>query len=155
MAKNGSTPKPTPVETTMRSCAVPLTESERVERGNEMADCEVKIEALKAERSELARQVKTHEKRRNELGHALENGTEDRELLCRWEPDFPKNVFRLRRPDTNEEIDTRPMSAQDLNVDLFPPADEPLPPPPRIPTGRGRGRGGRRPTSTNPDTAAE
>lgn len=137
--KNGAG-KPAATETMKRLCSVKLSEGERVKRGDEMADAEVKIEALKAERSDLARQVKSLEKRRNELGHALENGTEERELLCVWEPDYPKNVFRLKRPDTGEEIDTRPMSAQDLNVDLFPTSDTVLPPPPRVPGKRGRPR---------------
>jgi hypothetical protein len=112
-----------------------------VARGDEMADCEVKIEQLKGERSELARQVKTHEKRRNELGHALDTGAEQRELLCAWQPDYAKNVFRLTRPDNAEVIDTRPMSAVDRNVDLFPPTNGAAatpPPPPRSPRKRGR-----------------
>lgn len=137
---------PTSIEKEKRLCAVQLTEAERVSRGDEMADCEVKIEQLKAEQSELARQVKTHAKRRNELGHSLDTGTEQRELLCAWEPDYPKNVFRLKRPDTGEEIDTRPMSAHDLNVDLFPTSDTVLPPPPRVPGKRGRPR-----KNTDPD----
>jgi hypothetical protein len=110
-----------------------------------MADCEVAVEALKASRSELARQVKTHEKRRNELGHALEAGVEDRDLVCTWHPDYKQNAFLLKRPDTGETIDTRPMSASDLNVELWPApaaaaptADAAAlpPPPPRSPRPR-------------------
>ena len=137
--KNGAGAKPV-AETMKRLCEVQLSETERVNRGDEMADCEVKIESLKAERSELARQVKSLEKRRNELGHALDTGAEERELLCTWEPDYNKNVFRLRRPDNGAEVDTRPMSAHDLNVDLFPAGDVKLPPPPRVPGKRGRPR---------------
>lgn len=135
--KNGS-PRAVAVEKERRLCAVKLTEPERVARGDEMADCEVAIEKLKGERSELARQVKTHEKRRNELGHALDTGAEQRELLCAWEPDYPKNVFRLTRPDTGEEIDTRPMTADDRTADMFPSTSEALPPPPRAAKKRGR-----------------
>lgn len=131
----------TTYETTMRTCTVELTEAERAVRGDEMAACEVKIEALKTERSVLARLSKTYEKRRNELGHALEAGTEERELLCSWVPDYAKNVFRLTRPDTQAVVDTRAMTVDDRTVDLF--ADdagvEPLPaPPPRSPRGRPR-----------------
>lgn len=126
-------------EVEVRAVPVPLTEAERVQRGDDMADCEVQIEALKAERSELARQVKTLEKRRNELGHALEAGTEERELRCTWEPDYPKNVFRLKRPDTGAEVDTRPMTADDRTADLFPEPTTPAPPP-RSPQKRGRPR---------------
>jgi hypothetical protein len=146
---NGTARRPTEVETTTRKCAVKLSEAERVNRGEEMADCEVKIEALKAERSELGRTVKNHERRRNELGHALDNGTEERDLLCTWVPDYSKNVFRLTRPDTKEVIDTRPMSAVDRNVDMFPDA---LPKPPRAPKPKSKATP---PTLTSvPDSAA-
>lgn len=135
------------VEKERRLCGVKLSEPERVARGDEMADCEVKIEQLKAEQSELARQVKTHARRRNELGHMLDTGIEQRELLCSWVPDYPHSVFNLTRPDNAEVIDTRPMSAQDLNVDLFPPTNggsvhdlhAAPPPPPRSPKPK-RGR---------------
>jgi len=141
------------VETTMRKCAVKLSEAERVNRGEEMADCEVKIEALKAERSELGRTVKNHERRRNELGHALDNGTEERELLCTWEPDYAKNVFNLRRPDTKAVIDTRPMSAVDRTADLFDDVDTKLPKPPRAPKPKNKPTSP--PTLTSiPDSAA-
>lgn len=154
--KNGgaATAKAIGIEKERRLCGVKLTEAEKVARGDEMADCEVAIEKLKAERSELARQVKTHEKRRNELGHALDTGEEQRELLCAWEPDYPKNVFRLKRPDNGAEVDTRPMSAVDRNVDLFPPTNGALPPPPRVPGRRGRPPKAASQTSTGPQSAA-
>lgn len=143
MAKAKSNGTARTVEKEKRVCRVQLTEAERVARGDEMADCEVAIEKLRAEQSELARQVKSHAKRRNELGHSLDTGDEARELLCSWEPDYAKNVFRLTRPDTSEVVDTRPMSAHDLNVDLFPRAVatvEDTPSPPRSPAPRKRGR---------------
>jgi len=117
--KNGAGPKATRVETEKRRCQVKLTAAELVNRGDEMADCEVKIESLKAERSDLARQVKSHEKRRNELGHAIEKATEERELLCSWHPDYKQNAFLLKRPDTGEQIDTRPMTANDRQGELL------------------------------------
>lgn len=140
MAKNNGTQATAsrPIETTKRQCAVKLTPAELVARGDEMADCEIQIEILESERSELARQVKTHKKRRNELGHAVDKGTEDRELTCAWEADYPHSIWRLKRPDTGEEVDTRPMTADDLQASMFPSADEPLPAPPRLSTKRKR-----------------
>jgi hypothetical protein len=143
--KNGAGTAAARVETEKRRCQIKLTLAERDKRGDEMADCEIKIEELKGERSELARQVKTYEKRRNELGHALEAGTEERELQCSWVPDFKQNAFLLTRPDTQEVIDTRPMTATDRQTDL-PGADvhalhaPPPAPPPRSPAPRKRGR---------------
>jgi len=143
-SNGGRTAAATRIETEKRKCSVPLTAAERVLRGDEMADCEVKIEELKADRSELARQVKTHERRRNELGHALEAGTEDRELVCEWRPDFKQNAFLLTRPDTREVIDTRPMTADDRTGELWPDAVPATPPrSPRPPARRGRPPGPR------------
>lgn len=133
---NGAAPKATQIETMERRCPVALTEAERVARGDEMADCEVKIEALKDRRTELGRTVRMHEQRRNELAHALDAGVEDRDLTCSWVPDYPKNVFRLTRPDTGEVVDTRPMTAGDRQADLLTPPTNgatPMHPPPRSP----------------------
>jgi hypothetical protein len=150
---NGAARKPTEVETTTRKCLVQLTAAERDERSVEMSKCELVIETLKGEQSELGRAVKNHARRRNELGHALDKGSEERELLCTWVPDYAKNVFRLTRPDTREVIDTRPMSAVDRNVDLFPDAvDTKLPKPPRAPRAKTKHAA---PTLTSvPDSAA-
>jgi len=160
--KNNGSSKTTRVETEKRRCAVKLSLIERDKRGDEMADCEVKIEALKAQKSELARQVKTHEKRRNELGHALDSGSEERELMCTWHPDFKQNAFLLKRPDTQETVDTRPMTAGDRTADLFGDDDAPAPvhslhsvpkKPPRSPSApppRKRGRPAK-PTLTQPN----
>jgi hypothetical protein len=134
--KNGAA-KSARVETETRACSVELTEAERVLRGAEMAEAEVAIEALKTKQSALARQVKRHALRRNALGHALEAGFEERELVCSWLPDYKQNAWLLTRPDTSEVIDSRPMSATDLNVELFPDVT-PLPTPPRSPRKRGR-----------------
>jgi hypothetical protein len=157
-SSNGGTKR---IETEKRRCAVKLTAAECGQRADEMAECELKIEQLKADKSELARQVKTHERRRNELGHAIENKTEERELLCEWRPDYKQNAFLLTRPDTNEPVDSRPMTADDRNVDLWPmdapTATKPLPAtPPRSPARRGRPPGKHRLTSvpTPPDAVA-
>lgn len=138
------------IETEVRSCPVKLTESERIARGDEMSACELAIERLKGERAELSRSIKTEEKRRNELGHMLEVGTEQRELKCAWVPDFQKNVFRLTRPDTREVVDTRAMTLDDRQQDLLgaEPAEQDdvvMVPPPRSP----------RPRKPKPSRAAE
>lgn len=125
------------LETEVRTCTVPLTEAERLERADAMVKCELQIEALKLERAALGRVIRKNEERRNQLGHTLETGTEERELVCTWMPDYSKNVLRLTRPDTREVIDTRPMTAEDRMVPMFPDAGDP---PPRSPRPRGRPR---------------
>jgi hypothetical protein len=127
------------IATEIRSCPVKLTEAERIARGNEMSACELNIESLKGHRASTGRTIREHEKRRNELGHMLEVGTESRELKCTWVPDYAHNVFRLTRPDTKEVVDTRAMTADDRQQDLVavaPEDDVVMVPPPRSPRPR-------------------
>ena len=105
--------------TELRMCAVTLTQAERDERGTEMSQHELDIERLKSERAELSRSIKTHERRRNELGHILEAGTEPRQLLCAWVPDYGRKALELQRPDTFEVVDSRPMTDDDRQVGLL------------------------------------
>lgn len=110
-----------------RRLPVKLSQAELLIRADEMADCEVGIEVLKAKRGTLNDQIKKFTKRRLELGHVIEKGEEAQEVRCEWVPDFQKNVFRLTRPDGEREvIDTRPMSGDDRQLDLM--GDVPVPP---------------------------
>jgi hypothetical protein len=105
---NGSTR-----EVEQRLLPVKLTEPELLKRGDEMADAEVEIEKLKLDRKALNASIEIVVKRRAMLGHAIDRGSEDREVRCHWQEDFAKNVFRLVRQDTGDEVDTRPMTATD------------------------------------------
>lgn len=150
--------------TELRTCPVKLTEPERLARGHEMAQCEVDIEALKGDRATTGRSIREQEKRRNELGHMLEVGTEPRELACTWVPDYQKNVFNLTRPDTGEVVDTRAMTAADRQADLLPLEEVDvghqnivsLAPPPRSPKGEAapKPKRSRKTTTTSPVATA-
>lgn len=109
---------PTVGETETRQCMVEVTETERVQFGAEMAEHEVAIEVLKAERAALSARVRKHEKHRNRLGHILDNGKHEQSLECWWRRDETAREWYLQRPDTGETIETRPFSSRDMVHEL-------------------------------------
>lgn len=143
-------------KTEERELQVKLTEKELLARGDEMADCELAIETLKIERLQLNKRIKAHIDQRGKLGHVIDSGAEGRTVKCEWRPDFAKNVFRLVRTDTGEEVDTRAMTGTDrqgsLNVIDGGKDDDADTPPPRRP--RGRPRKGSKSKSKYPDAVA-
>ena len=143
MGKSNGVAKSKPREVEDRFLPVKLTEVELLERAEEMAAAELGIEQLQSERLALTHQVNDAKKTRAKLAHTIDCGTEDRTVCCAWHEDFAKNVWRLKREDTGEEVDTRPMTALDRTGELpfgnDGPDDEP-PPPPRSPGRRPRGK---------------
>lgn len=110
-----------------RELAVKLTEKELLERGDKMAEAEVEIEGLKAERSKLTGAINTQVKLRNELGHVIEKGEEKRTVLCKWHKNFAQNCWQLIRQDTGKEVEVKPMSAADRQSEIeFPTDVEPV-----------------------------
>jgi len=140
---NGSS---TPRKHEERELPVKLNEKELLLRGDEMAECELNIEALKIERLQLNKKIKAQIDQRGKLGHTIDRGAEDRPVRCEWRPDFAKNVFRLVRLDTQEEVDTRAMTGTDRQGNLAAVSDVDEPdgddtPPPRRPRKKAAGRG--------------
>lgn len=127
-------------EVETRELPVKLNEKELLERGDSMADTELEIETLSIERTVTTRKINDLKKERARLAHIIESGVEDRAIRCEWHEDFAKNVFRLKRQDTGEEVDTRPMTALDRTSPLFPDGDNDGDdePPPRSPKPRGK-----------------
>ena len=128
-----------------RELPVKLTEKELLARGDSMAECELAIETLKIERLQLNKRIKAQIDERGKLGHIIDREAEDRLIKCEWQPDYAKNVFRLVRLDTNEEVDTRAMTATDRqgvlsldddHLDDFDAVDDIDTPPPRKPSSR-------------------
>jgi hypothetical protein len=106
-------------DTETRELACELNQAELIARGDEMADAELRIEALKLERGGVTDQIKNEQILRRKLAGVIDSGKELREVRCVWVEDFPKNVFRLIRQDTGAEVDTRAMSAADRQEDMF------------------------------------
>lgn len=100
-------------DTEERELPVQLTEAELLERGETMAKAELRIEALKSERSDLTKLIGIEVDSRAKLAHVIDHGTEPRQVRCAWIERFEQNVWELVRQDTGELVDTRPMVAAD------------------------------------------
>lgn len=101
-----------------------LTDLELLERGESMAEAELQIDALKADRRAVNKQINEQVDLRNKLAHAIESGEEMRVVTCRWNADESQKLWRLVRSDTDEEIEQRPMNAADLQGSLSFPSDD-------------------------------
>lgn len=104
--------------TVTRALLVPLTESELLARGNELAHIETRIAVLKSERAAISTRIKTQENERTRLSRVVDAKEEPRATPCRWYPDWAARTWRLRRQDTHVEIETCDMTAMDRQLDL-------------------------------------
>lgn len=107
---NGSSAR---VEVEERELPVKLSATELLERGEQMAAAELKIEEQQLERTVITTDINRAKKERARLGHVIDSGEEPRMVRCHWQEDFAKNVWRLVRQDTGEQVDTRAMTADD------------------------------------------
>lgn len=99
-----------------RTLPVQLTQAELIERGQRMALAELKIETLKSERKMLNARITEQVELRAALGHTIDLGLEDRWVQCKWSADYQAKQWVLRRLDTAEQIETRTMTADDLQL---------------------------------------
>lgn len=90
-----------------------LTQAELLNRGDAMADAELHIERLKAQRSEVADRIKAERATRRKLAGIIDAGKEFRQVRCAWIERFENNCFELVRQDTGAVVDTRAMTAAD------------------------------------------
>ncbi|HEY2735954.1 MAG TPA: hypothetical protein VGI70_18280 [Polyangiales bacterium] len=95
-----------------------LTDDEIRERGVEMSREELRIEVLKGERKALNSRIADHIKQRNMLAHTIDIKVELREVPCKWSKDVQEKRWLLRRFDTNEVVETQPLSAADRQLDV-------------------------------------
>lgn len=110
-----------PTEET-RSLMCTLTEAERLARGSELAtilgheeDLELKKAEYIANHKDSAKVLEVQRKR---LARAVNLGAEPRETRCAWVPDFAHKAMVLYRQDTGEQIESRPMTADELQAEL-------------------------------------
>lgn len=102
-----------------RACPVALTERERVAYGDEIAECELQVERLKAESAALSKVSREHALRRNKLSHIIDSGVEERPIDCVWRADYTAKEWRLLRCDSGSTVESRTMTGADLVQDLF------------------------------------
>lgn len=102
--------------TVERSLLVRLDPQQLKERSAAMAACEIRIEALQLERSSVGTRIKSQVDERKRLAHVVEAEHEEQPVTCEWEPDYTAKMWRLRRTDTSEVVETQPMTAADLQT---------------------------------------
>jgi hypothetical protein len=107
-----------------RMCLVKLTEAEALQRGDSMAEQELKIEILKSERARLNAQIKEHVTARAQLAHTIESKTESRPVECQWVMHRPTGTMILTRLDTKQEIERRAITVADRQTELPIAADD-------------------------------
>lgn len=113
----------------VRKLPVRLEDTTLLDRADEMAECELRIEQLGLQRSQLNDGINKARKRRLELGRIIDSGEEDQEVRCEWRADHAKAVWRLYRTDSGTVIDERTMTAEDMQTSLTSGDGEPLAPP--------------------------
>lgn len=102
---------------------VKLTEAELLKFGDQAADCEMRIAALKLERKTINGHISDQRDERKRVLTLIEDGSEARKVLCRWVESIAENCKRLIRQDTGDEVDLLPLTASDRQMDL----ESPLP----------------------------
>ncbi len=102
----------------LRDLPVQLTEEDLAQKAKELADAELKVDALKEEAKGLNSQKRAAEGHRLELARIVESGVEERQVPCRWIDDVPKNCKRLVRQDNHEVVDEEALTAEDHQGDM-------------------------------------
>jgi predicted nuclease with TOPRIM domain len=105
-------------EREQRQLICKLTESEVKKRGEEMAACELEIDDLKEQRRGLNGKIADLATQRNKLAQVIDDAAESRMVDCVWIEDIKQNCADLIRQDTGEKVDTRPLTADDLQEAL-------------------------------------
>src|SRR6185369_16343895 len=103
--------------------------------------CQLELEALKEEKSDVTRmfrvKIRETEEKIHTLAAQLDEGTFERKFEVVEEPDDERLLIDIKRKDTGERIDTRPMTElekesvrQRRQGELFGDSEtEPAPPP--------------------------
>ncbi len=101
-----------------------LTDEEMLLKAAELATLVVEVEhtegRLKVRRTELRAELKKGRQRAAELAKVVANRTEDREVEVYEEPDPGTGLVWTVRRDTGARVDSRPMTAEDRQLELVP-----------------------------------
>ena len=97
----------------LRDLPVQLTEEDLAQKAKELADAELKVDALKEEAKGLNSQKRAAEGHRLELAHIVESGHEERQVPCRWIEHIEENCKRLVRQDTGGVVHEEALTAED------------------------------------------
>lgn len=105
-----------------RNLPVALTKDEFEVKAAEFAASHVELkereESIKEAKKAMADEIKQMEKHLSVLAHIVDTRRELRTVPCTWRADYARNLWRLSRDDTGEEVETDTMSSNDLQGEL-------------------------------------
>jgi hypothetical protein len=99
--------------TIKRSLPVPLTPEEKAALHAKLADIATQLVDKEQEIANAKADVKSLEAEQRKSVAELRSPTKTAQVECEWVVSMEENCKRLFRRDTNECIDTRPLSAED------------------------------------------
>ncbi len=99
-----------------------LTEEEKVKKGHKAGQLKKKIQKVKLEMKAATaghkEQLKDHQANLDTILDELEAGQEERNVECYEKKDFTKKRAVVIRCDTNAEIESRTLSAEEFQIGL-------------------------------------
>jgi len=108
-----------------RELMCPLTKPERRQRGARMARVELEVQALDGELEQLKMRARLLKARmddladeRAKLARAIDSKQESRLIDCEWVESSEQNAWLLLRLDTKALIDTKAMTARELQLEI-------------------------------------
>ncbi len=88
-----------------RNLIVPLSDEDKVELGNQLADLNINIESKMDWKKALPKQIESLQEEAAEIAHKLKTGTKQSEIECYYAEDDPEPGKRqLYRIDTSEKV---------------------------------------------------
>lgn len=107
----------------IKSLPVDLTDQELLVRGAELAAAadrvRLKEEEIKEVRASMRADLDELELAHSELVKVVRNKRENRDVECRWEPDYARKVWMLFRCDNDERVAVEAMSEHDLQTRII------------------------------------
>lgn len=104
--------------TETRKLMCQLTEHEVMQRGEEMAKTYIQVAALDMEKKRITAKIKPLDERIEELVTIIDSKEEERDVECRWVPDWTAGIKSLIRNDTGEEVEFKKLQEWERQQNL-------------------------------------
>lgn len=115
------TPEPDKISSTFpRNLPVPVPAEELAEHAKEQARLygvrEKALQDKKASNAGFTRLIKDTEAALLKVSHVVEEGTEERPVICRWEFDYRAGIKKLRRLDNWQVVEEETLQGDELHM---------------------------------------
>jgi hypothetical protein len=95
-----------------------LTDLEVMEKGIMLKDCLKQLTEFEVEKARITAHMKPVKSQIEDLVPIIDTRKEMREVECDWRYDWPKSVKILYRTDTFEEVDRKPITDAERQIQL-------------------------------------